>query len=377
MLVAIETDPTRYHGESARRPHVLDRSAAEQLLAHLSTDLSPLIPGIKDCALTLPGALYDQTQLLRPAYPIYTRLEEFQMASVTGSGFEARLLSIGADRGHMPDGALQPLESIPPGLLQTLPLLISGPADLVEDIASEMEHRFLDAGQLSAHSARALEAQFGIAVTHARFMTITDLNAMLHLQLEHFGFLPLWDLVDAAINGSAGELDAQGRGGQRFRWNGQAVRCCFETFDHWASEGAGREIHGEAEVLASSYEEWTREYRQYLTTLEAHAIPVEQYLPDAPGATLNGSFHVETSANSPGGPAAQVTEHSAGDLGTVAVTVISGDAQFNYYPLRASGLNQLHTAIRDRLGCAEAVSFPGRIEIDAATRRLVPDLAAR
>ena len=61
ILVGIETDPTRYHGENASRPALLDRVAAEQVLAHLATDLTSLFPAISFCTLTMAGALFDQT----------------------------------------------------------------------------------------------------------------------------------------------------------------------------------------------------------------------------------------------------------------------------------------------------------------------------
>ncbi|MBT8061581.1 MAG: hypothetical protein KJO85_02795, partial [Gammaproteobacteria bacterium] len=203
--------------------------------------------------------------------------------------------------------------------------------------------------------------------------TLTDLNAMLHLQLEHFGFLPLWDLLDAAINAPDSGIDAQGRGGQVFQWNGHAVRAQFESFDYWASRGAGKSIVGEEETLARGYIDWTREFRQYLTTLQAHGVKVEQYLPGSPADTLQKSFHIEVSENRPRETLAQVTEHSAGDLGTVAVSVVTEGKQLNYYPLEARGLDRLHAAIRESLGKAEAVSFPGSLQIETRSRRLVPD----
>ena len=95
ILVAIETDSTRYHGEHPRRPSLLEKGQAEQVLTHLSTDLATLFPEIRNCSLTMPGALYDQTQLLRPAYPLYSQLESLVLASFAGSGFSPRLLSIG------------------------------------------------------------------------------------------------------------------------------------------------------------------------------------------------------------------------------------------------------------------------------------------
>jgi len=373
ILVAIETDATRFHGEHASRPARLGKGAAEQVLAHMSTDLSEMLPGVRDCALTMAGALYDQTQLLRPQYPLFSALESLFTGSMAGSGFHPRLLSIGADEGHFPDRVLDPIDSIPPSVLQVLPLLVSGPVELLDHLADDMEHQFLESGQLSAHSARALEAQFSIKVNHARFMTLTDLNAMLHLQLEHFGFLPLWDLLDAAINAPQSQIEAEGRGGQAYHWNGEAVRARFESFDYWATRGAGHSCEDDTGALAEGYTDWTREYRQYLTTLQAHGVPVEQYLPDSPEQTLQKSFHIEVSHHQPASSSAQVTEHSAGDLGTVAVSVLTQGKQLNYYPLEARGLDRLHAAITESLGKAEAVSFPGSLQIDAVSRCLVPD----
>jgi hypothetical protein len=100
----------------------------------------------------------------------------------------------------MPNSDLQPLPDIPLGLLQLLPVVVNGPPELVEELGQAMEYRFLEEGQVSAHSASWLETAFGISINHARMMTLTDLNAMLRMQLDHFGFLPLWELLDAALS---------------------------------------------------------------------------------------------------------------------------------------------------------------------------------
>ena len=374
ILVAIESDATLYHGEHASRPGLLGRAEAEQMLAHLSTDLARLFPQIKDCALCLAGALFDQTQLLRPSYPVFSTLEKLLAGIFTGQDFQPRLLSFGAESGVMPEPELQPCADIPLGLLQTLPMTVCGEPERVATLSSSMEHQFLESGQLSAHSARALEANFGININHARFMTVTDLNAMLHLQLDHFGFLPLWQLLDAAINMPDKALIVDGRGGQVFNWNGSVVRCRFETFDYWARFGAGSTKPGSGQLLAQDYADWTREYRQYLATLSAHAITVVQFLPDNPDQALDGGFLVEESAYPSTQEGAPVTEHGSGELGTVAVTVIRGGKQFNYYPLKPSGLNTLHASIRETLGTTVGVSFPGTILYDEGIRQLRPDI---
>ncbi|NIN60018.1 MAG: hypothetical protein GTN56_09505 [Xanthomonadales bacterium] len=373
ILVAIETDSTRYHGEFATRPRLLEGAPAEQMLAHLAADLVGMFPGLGACALTMPGALFDQTQLLRPGFPVFGALEGLLLESLPDQAFQPRQLSLPVEDGRMPHAALQPEQDIPLGLLQCIPLLVSGEPATLGPIAREMEHRFLDSGQLSAHSAKALEVHFGIGVQHARFMTLTDLQALLRLQLEHFGFLALWELLDAALSDRPEPLEAIGRGGQSFCWREGAVHARFETFDHWAATGAGAGEPAIKNQLARAYADWTREYRQYLTTLQAHAVTVLQHLPGRDAEALAGTFLVEKSAQAPSRDTAPVTEHSAGDLGSIAVTVIDAGQQHNYYPLTPAGLNALHAAIREQGLAAGGVAFPGGIRYDERSRRLVGD----
>ena len=115
------------------------------------------------------------------------------------------------------------------------------------------------------------------------------------------------------------------------------------------------------------------EYRQFLTTLVAHGIEVEQVLAGGQSGVPQGSFLVETSAHRPARGSARVTEHSSGELGTVAVTVVRDDALFNYYPLLPAGLNDLHAEIRRSMGEKGALSFPGGILYDESDRKSRPD----
>lgn len=372
ILVGLETDPTRYHGEHASRPALLERAAAEQVLAHIAADLTSMFPAINRCTLSMAGALFDQTQVLQPRLPIYYALETLQNSSNPGTEFQARLLSIGVSEGQMPLQELQPFENIPLGLLQILPLLITGPAEYIDELSTEMEHRFLETGQVSAHSAKALESQFQVSVNHARFMTITDLNALLRLQLERYGFLPLWELLDAAMNPPADALEISTPGGLRFKWQDDTVHSYFESFDWWAQYGAGTEQPPGDQQLQSAYADWTREYRRYLTMLTAHGVRVCQHLPGLEDAELTNTFLLEESTHSPQPSAAGVTAHSADDLGTIAVTVVSGARQMNFYPLQANGLNDLHQFIRDQ-GYNADIAYPGRLCYDESSRQLIAE----
>lgn len=375
ILVAIETDATRYYGADAIRPALLGNSDTEQLLAHLATDLKALFPSISNCSLIAPGAIYDQTQILRPSYPVFRALEASSVAQ-RAEDFRPGMVSIAAKDGVMPVDDLQPISDIPLGLLQLLPLVIHGPESEVAELGQSMEYRFMEEGQLSAHSAKWLEAALGVSINHGRFMTLTDLNAMLRMQLEHFGFLPMWELMDAALNDGGTDMSVTAESGTRFEWRDGAVHTRFETFDFWANQGQGQGMAATRLMLAENYGDWTREIRQYLTTLAAHGIELVFHLPDKPDEVLTGSFLVEISASEPAADATTVTEHSYNEMGTIAVSLVKDQRMINYYPLKPLGLNDIHHAIRDQVPHGHTVAYPGTILYNEATRRLAPESRA-
>jgi hypothetical protein len=371
FLVAVETDPLRYHGEGAVQPGPLESAAAEQLLAHIAADLTRLFPAAAQFNLCLSGALYDQAQVLRPGWPLFAAMNKVSARRRRKADDAPCMLSIGASAGHMPTAALTPDPALPPGILQLLPLQLSGEQDAIGALEEQMEHRFMEEGQLSAHSARALENAFNIASTHVRFLTLTDLQAMLKMQLEHFGFGVLWALLDAALESAPDSGWLTGNGGQQFRWDGECVIARFETFDYWAREGGGNKL--EDSVLGEAYSDWTREYRQVLVTLGAHGVTVHQQLP-ASADLLEGLYYVED-AGASGDAVPAITEHGGEALGTLAVTVVHEGRMSHYYPLAPEGSNALHAHLAT-LGVAHrGLSFPGSVCFERDRRRLTADCA--
>jgi hypothetical protein len=366
-LVAIETDATRYYGPQASRPALLGPRDAEQLLAHVAADMRALLPAVAECSLIAAGVLFDQTQILRPGYPVFAALE-----ASAARPFKPGLVSIGAADGVMPAEALQPGADIPLGLLQLLPVVVHGPARLVQELGGAMEYRFLEQGQLSPHAAAWLQTAFRISVNHARLLTLIDLNAMLRLQLEHFGFLPLWELLDAALSASNSVLRVSTPSGRTLEWRDGEVHAVFETFDFWAREGGGAGLPAARLALAGGYGDWTREMRQYTTTLRAHGVTI-CFHPPGGGPALAGTYFSEVSEAAPQDDDPAVTEHSFGDLGTVAITAVAGDRIENYYPLRPRGLNDIQARLREVVRGGHTVAFPATILYDEQNRRLRPD----
>lgn len=373
ILVAVETDASRYYGAEATRPGLLAAADAEQMLAHVAADLHSLLPDLRQCSLAAAGALFDQTQILRPSYPVYAALEAAaQRAGADPSG--PALVSIAARDGKMPDARLQPLVDMPLGPLQILPVLVTGPRERMAVLAEAMEHRFLEQGQLSAHSANWLQSAFDVTIRHAQLMTLTDLNTLLRMQLEAYGFLALWELLDAALSAAGEPMAFTSSGGQRWEWRKGAARAEFETFDHWANAGSGSQLPAQRLALAEGYARWTRELRQYLTTLHAHAVEVQLHLPGEDQAVTD-TFLREPGSAAAGHDAAAVTEHGFDDLGTIAITLVRDGQVENLYPLRPRGLNDVHAFLRDLVPVGHTVAFPQTILYDEETRRLRPETA--
>jgi len=371
ILVAVETDATRYYGADAIRPALLPPADAEQMLAHIAADLQSLLPDVRHCNLVAAGALFDQTQILRPSYPVFSALEAAaQRAGANPTG--PALISVAAREGKMPDNHLQPLPDVPLGPLQILPVVVMGSRQRMAGLAEAMEHRFLEKGQLSAHSANWLQSAFGVTIRHVQLMTLTDLNTLLRMQLESYGFLALWDLLDAALSATGEPKAFTTSGGQLWEWRNGAAHALFETFDYWANAGSGSQLPAGRLALAEGYARWTRELRQYLTTLRAHGVEVQLHLPGEDQAVTETYFR-EPSEAAAGDDACAVTEHGFDDLGTIAITLVRDGRVENLYPLRPRGLNDVHAFLRGLIPGGHTVAFPCTILYDEETRRLRPE----
>jgi hypothetical protein len=366
ILVGIQTDATLYHGEHARRPALLDAPQAQQVLAHVATELKRTLPWTQRCALGMAGTLFDQAQVLRPGLPVFAALETARQAADSPPA----LFAISAEDGCMSDAGLQPDAAIQPGSLQLLPLLVTGPADELQVADDALEQAFAGNGLLSSAALNSLTEHFHVTAMHARFMTLSKLGMLLRRQLEHYGCLPLWELLDAALNAQEDPLEVLTPLGARFCWDGSVVHGEFQTFDDWARYGAGAAMPAAGQRLHAAYVDWTREARRYQSKLSKHGIRVEWRLKDGENVKSKGSFMVERSTAVPRKHAAAMTEHSAGELGTVAVSLVSGDRQLNFYPLQAEGVNELHRHIREQ-GLGGSIDYPGCIRYDEDSRQLV------
>ena len=110
-VVAIEVDLAKDGGGRAEW-QTLDREGARRIGEAIAPDLARLLPGVEALGLTLAGALYDQTQLLAPGWPVFDELAELYLESLGGTPFKPPLPA--ANKPPLPAAKKPPLPSSAP-----------------------------------------------------------------------------------------------------------------------------------------------------------------------------------------------------------------------------------------------------------------------
>ncbi|MDS4020794.1 MAG: hypothetical protein RKR03_09875 [Candidatus Competibacter sp.] len=408
-LLAVELDPRQVDSNDVP-PEPLGVKEATALAGHLAKDLDRILGGIEHLGLILPGALYDQTEILRPGFPIIGTLAELYGGGMRDRTFAPRLMALGTDRGFFPMAAINPRRQPGSGPLLLLPFCFVGERDDIARLARVMEDTLLQNGEVSQATREAVRQAFGLTASNLSFATFGDLCALLRVQLEGNDLLPLWDLLEHAWFDRPGVRSIVLDGGNRFLIADGHAHTLFYTFDDWAQFGPGRDLP--AAELEDGYRRWVRPQRQYTLALEAYGLhlrwvlanpTLEQDLAmanDGEAALaacreipcLSGDFLVEAIFQNDGeSPERQmsITNHADPELGTLAYTVTTLDAGGrllrleHHYPLRPRGLNVVIDRLIHRCadqGSERQVLHPGRLLFSENGRSLreatVADLAA-
>ncbi len=354
LFIAIESHPESIKPGSS----MLSRSMAQQLLAHLSADLSTILPAVQTTAMTTAAALYDQSQLLRPGLPIFKTLSELLEASFSGQDFQPRLLAFGAHKGRLPNLTLMPDSNLSASPFQLIPLQLSAAGGEIDAIAEALEHQLLENGQLSAHSAQWLQEELEQKIIHARFMTLNDLLAMLYMQLERIGLDPLWKWLEQMLKNPDFEANINLDGGPEINYRAGEVQIHFLSFDQWVLNATEKAA---TENSAQQYLGWLNQYRQATLLLQAHGLSVEICGIDTTAQPQNNSIGQQTDGlyceSTHLKPATDnITHHYDKQLGLIATSVSCAGQQFNYYPLKPSGLEELRALLAER--------YPGNLTTD-------------
>lgn len=387
-LLTIELDPQR-PDFTGIPPAPLSVAAATALAGHLAKDLDRLLDGVSHLGLILPGALYDQTEVLRPAFPLIEALATLYEGSSRNRPFIPQLIALGTEHGHFPIATINPLRHPGSGPLLLLPFCFVGPREDIAQLARIMEDTLLQSGAVSPATREAVQQMFGLEALNLSYATLGDLCALLRVQLEANELLPLWELLEHAWFERPGVCRSVLDSGNYYLAAAGHVHTVFYTFDDWAQLGPGRTL--EAVELGAGYGRWARAQRQYTQALEAYGLHVRRVLgnpqlekaltADSEAALtaldelscLSSDYLVEAIFHNDSENLEQqmlITHQVDPELGTLAYTVTTLDASGqllrleHHYPLRPQGLQILIDELIRRCteqGTERRVLHPGRL----------------
>lgn len=382
-LLAIEIDPT------AKKPSLapLSREQGQQLGDVVSADLAQMMPEVRSLGMALAAAVYDQTQILSPGFPVHGALAELYRES-QGSAFQPYCLALGAAKGKMPKDDLDPALNRLSGPLLIVPWVLTGPAEQITAASQELEQVLVGRGQASAATALAVNELFGFNLVHAQYLTTNDLSAMLSLQFANVGLPELWDLLEAALYAPDEDRWTVTDCGSRVAYLNNHVEVLFQPFDAWA---AAADPSLDSETLASQYAACLRSQRQITVTLNAHGVPVRVIpvweMPDSlqswrknrPQRAPQAMHWHHVTLDGPTEGPVQITQHTDPELGSVAFTVAWQDAAGeltrieHHYPLVPQGVAPLMNQMQQMGDGERCLSYPGKLVIDAERRTLTVD----
>ena len=248
---------------------VLDQAAAEALAAGVARDLARFDDGAAELDLGLLAAAYDPVELLRPGWPLHRELERL-VAQAPGAGLP-RVIAFADREGRLPE-LLQPRAEFAGGALRLLPWILRGPRAQAAQVGERFESVLLDTGMANADTALAAQQAFGVAIEHARHLTLHDLAAMMAMQYEHAGLGAAWPLVETALMAPAQEcwLDAPPEPLVRLA-AGEARIALFDD-EGWLAAGFAPDRARDAERLGRDFDRFQMRQRQLAALFEAHGI---------------------------------------------------------------------------------------------------------
>lgn len=264
--LALELAPGSATGRVA-----LAQAEAGALATLIAQDLAAFEPQAALLELALVGAHYDPVELLRPGWPLHQELAQLGARAPRG-GDGGRVIAFGAHADALPE-ALVPSPEHAGGPLRVLPFVLRADDEaLAIEVGERLECDLLERGMAGAATALEAQAQFGLQVEHARYLTVHDLAAMTALQYEHAGLAALWPLLEAALLAPASEewLDAPPEPLVHYA-DGEARIALFSPAA-WQTRYAP-EAH-DGEQLERGFAHFQARQRQFAAVLGAHGVPV-------------------------------------------------------------------------------------------------------
>lgn len=351
LFVLLEVAEPSWTPAAMQRLHAaLPRPGAEELGMLVAHDLARIVPSVGSAGVCFLGASFEPTEVLQPGLPLFTLLAEQYRLSLSGEGFQRRLLFLGALDGVLPDDRLTPDRRRQPSPWRVLPLsLICDPQDLAP-IDADLESVLLDGGECAPPVGTALASWFGVDIAHARYLTLLDLLALLRAQYQQAGLDLLADLLEASLLRPDRAVCLADPNGLRCAWDGARVRLRWQALDpEMGLGGARREQFRLQRLLMQGLPLHGLE----LAWVDCPTDPVEALLD---GPLLQGDLVVE---GDPDDAVTSLRAYTDPELGVLVVDGLNANSvrHCRMHPLTAAGLNQIQALLPGRT--FESVTLAG------------------
>lgn len=268
----------------------LARVEVGALAALVARDLAKFAPEAASLDLVTVGAHFDPIELLRPGWPLHRELDELAARAPRDPAAPldaGRIIAFGAHEEQLP-GALSPSADFIGGPLRLVPFVLSGATGVVARVGDTFERELLERGMAGADTALAAQEAFGLAVEHARYLTVHDLAAMMAMQYEHAGLAPLWPLLETALLEPDGEAWLDAAPEPLVRYAQGEARIAMFTPAAWHARYAAdmpNDTEDGRERQYRQHRHFEARQRQIAAVLAAHGVAVNfVHCDDAGGA---------------------------------------------------------------------------------------------
>lgn len=329
LLAGLETYP------GWGRQRVLERDDAERLAEYLAADLQRLITGVDQTLLVCAATLLEPHELLRPGFPVWQAMEKAARDRTRQHGFSPSLLSVGAHEARMPDPALQPPTQPIQGQFVAVPISLVCLPEHSAALKQQLEGELFERAGLNPPARALLSEKIGLDSIHAHLLTLADLIAIQHVQLDGAGLGGFWPLVEEALTAGAKAEAFELPAGLTASWSprDQQMELPFHSPDSF-------------DGTTEDYVLWLRAFRVATALLDHHGMRWKA-LPD-PALSHHREWQslVEEAgtASLPDG----VTLHMDAQMGLVALTLVEAGRMQHVFPLHPQAAEKVMAAAEAR-----------------------------
>lgn len=350
LLAGFEIEP---ESVSAR---LLERSQVSELAAALAADLARAVPGVEQCVLVAAGSLLEPAEMLRPGLAVWSALVDLARPAMREQQIASQVLAIGSHGGRLPDRRLMPADQAPQGRFVGLPLLLAVDPSNGPALETRLETELFDQGSLAPPARALLERFTGARSVHGQLLTVNDLLALQHVQLDAAGLSAFWSAIEQVLLTPEASIDFTLPAGLVARWDGpqQRMTVQFTVFDRF---------NGSPE----HYPLWQRAFRTLTSLADAHGLHwLARFDPDL---SLDADVQVLIHEAGPSQATDGLTEHSDPAVGLIAWTTVEQGRMRHFYPLTAMAVSHQSRHLRARF---EQVQRPQGLQHAGNPPRLQP-----